>query len=232
MDIIAELRADLSECSQLVASCSRPSNRRALEQHTTLLTERLDKAIADQKRREDAKSAVSSDKKVYTVQIRTYGWDQSDKFVKLYVTIDSITAADKDKVSCSYTTRGLSLTVSGLKERNYQLVINNLAEDISPDGSSCKAKDGMVVVLLAKARQAQAWPAVTRQEAQAKEKAKAPEPASQDPNDSMMGLMKKMYDEGDDKMKQMLNKAWFEAQNKKSGLPDVGGLDMGGMGDL
>lgn len=39
---------------------------------------------------------------------------------------------------------------------------------------------------------------------------------SSDPNASLMGLMKKMYDEGDDEMKRTLNKAWTESQDKKN----------------
>jgi len=236
MGLVTELRADIEDCSKLLTSATRPANKTLLEDHLKLLTHRLDKATIDEKKKEEAKSAAATDKKVYTVQIRTYGWDQSDKFVKLYVTVDGITAADKDKVSCSFTVRGVTLTVSDVGGKNYQLVINNLAENISPDTSSFKAKEGTVVLLLAKAQAAQKWPAVTRQEAAAKEKEKKPD-ASADPGDSMMGLMKKMYDEGDDKMKQMLNKAWYEAQNKKGGgmpgMPGMGDMgDMGGLGDL
>lgn len=42
-----------------------------------------------------------------------------------------------------------------------------------------------------------------------------------DPQDGLMKLMKKMYDEGDDEMKRTIAKTWYESQNKKSsGLPD------------
>lgn len=36
-----------------------------------------------------------------------------------------------------------------------------------------------------------------------------------DPQESLMGMMKQMYDEGDDEMKRTIRKAWYESQAKK-----------------
>jgi calcyclin binding protein len=48
------------------------------------------------------------------------------------------------------------------------------------------------------------------------DKKKPPTPEEkEDPNASLMNLMKKMYDEGDDEMKRTIQKAMWEAQNKK-----------------
>lgn len=56
---------------------------------------------------------------------------------------------------------------------------------------------------------------------------------SADPQESLMNMMKQMYDEGDDEMKRTLRKAWHEAQSKKGGGGPGGdgmmGMDMGGM---
>ena len=38
---------------------------------------------------------------------------------------------------------------------------------------------------------------------------------SADPNDSLMTMMKQMYDEGDDEMKRTITKAWSESRNKQ-----------------
>jgi len=37
----------------------------------------------------------------------------------------------------------------------------------------------------------------------------------EDPGDSMMKLMKRMYDEGDDEMKRTIAKAWTESREKQ-----------------
>lgn len=61
------------------------------------------------------------------------------------------------------------------------------------------------MLLLSKEREGFTWPAVTAEEAKIKEKNKGADPAksTEDPSSSIMGLMKKMYDDGDDKMKQV-----------------------------
>lgn len=44
-----------------------------------------------------------------------------------------------------------------------------------------------------------------------------------DPNDSLMGMMKEMYDQGDDEMKRTIKKSMYEAQMKRQtgGGPDA-----------
>jgi calcyclin binding protein len=47
-----------------------------------------------------------------------------------------------------------------------------------------------------------------------KPKAGEPKP-KEDPNTALMDMVRKMYEEGDDDMKQTMQKAWLEAQHKK-----------------
>jgi calcyclin binding protein len=42
-----------------------------------------------------------------------------------------------------------------------------------------------------------------------------------DPQESLMNLMKQMYDDGDDQMKQTIRKAWHESQTKKTTLDGI-----------
>jgi len=53
-----------------------------------------------------------------------------------------------------------------------------------------------------------------------------------DPQEGLMSLMKKMYDEGDDEMKRTISKSFMESREKSSrGVEDgLGGL--GGMGSM
>ena len=45
---------------------------------------------------------------------------------------------------------------------------------------------------------------------------------SSDPQAGIMNLMKKMYDEGDDDMKRMIKKTWYESQQKQKEGGDLG----------
>ena len=64
----------------------------------------------------------------------------------------------------------------------------------------------MVVIFLCKGSEAEKWLSVTAEEAKIKEKKESKTPGpSADPNESMMGLMKQMYEDGDDNMKRVRN---------------------------
>lgn len=52
------------------------------------------------------------------------------------------------------------------------------------------------------------------------------------PGDSLMNMMKKMYEEGDDNMKRTIAEAWSKSQNKKPGDMGMDGMDDFGMGGL
>ena len=48
-----------------------------------------------------------------------------------------------------------------------------------------------------------------------------------DPQESLMTMMKQMYEEGDDEMKRTIRKSWHESQSKKK-MPGGGDNDFGG----
>lgn len=78
-----------------------------------------------------------------------------------------------------------------------------------------------VVIFLAKLKPG-TWPTVTMEEKLLKE-AKAPKfdaSAGDDPQASMMSLMKQMYQDGDDDMKRQIAKSFTESRSGKT--PDLG----------
>ncbi|XP_018027355.1 calcyclin-binding protein isoform X2 [Hyalella azteca] len=225
---------DLSEDLQELKELRKLAQRKCAQEILDIQIRKTSDALDRLKSQESQKGSVTeantkltkdSTAKVYTVTLRTYSWDQSDKFVKLYVTIPSLKPSDEENVKCVFSSRSASLIVSEVDGKNYELVINNLAKQIVPDKSFWKVKKDMVVMMLSKERLAQSWPAVTAEEVKIKEKNKPEDPDTSDPSAGMMGLMKKMYDEGDDKMKQLLNKTWYESQSKAAtGAPGLGSL--------
>ena len=157
--------------------------------------------------------------KVYEVKLNNYAWDQSEKFVKLYVTLKNVQTLPNESVTCNFTNRSMDLHVFGLDNRNYHLPIINLCEKIDPEKSSYKVKNDMVVIFLAK-KSPKNWSCVTGVEKKikdAKENLFNPDPeAMSDPESSLMGMMKKMYQDGDDDMKKTIAKAWCDSQDKKA----------------
>lgn len=45
-----------------------------------------------------------------------------------------------------------------------------------------------------------------------------------DPSAGIMNMMKKMYDDGDDDMKRMIKKTWYETQQKQGGAGGMPGM--------
>lgn len=240
----SELRADIEEAERLAASASQPNVQKLLQDKANQWAQLVKKLeverLQEQKAANSAEIVSSSDQKVYTITLRTYSWGESEKFMKLYIEVPGLTPQDADKISSKFAANGFVLTVR-VADKNYQLSINNLAKKIVPEKSSFKAKQSQVLLLLYKQQQNVTWGVVTAVEAHKKAEEASNKPAldsgSGDPNSSIMGLMKKMYDEGDDKMKQMLNKTWYETQQKqnKGGDPmaEMGGMGgFGGLGDM
>lgn len=165
--------------------------------------------------------------KCYEVKLNNYAWDQSEKFIKIYITLKNVQSLDKEAVYCNFTDRSIDLHVMGLDNRNYLLPINNLCEEILPEQSYTKVKTDMIAIFLAK-KTPKNWSHVTGVEKRIKE-AKAPAAPdmgdTNDPSAGLMSLMKKFYEEGDDDMKRTIAKAWTENQDKRTpGMPSIPSL--------
>ncbi|KAG1672349.1 Calcyclin-binding protein [Nymphon striatum] len=169
-------------------------------------------------------SSESSSPKTETVEkkvpvaikkLTDYAWDQSDKFLKIYVTIKN--AREASKVDLKPTESSFDLTVSGTDDKTYSLVVKNLMYSIKPADSFHKLKTDSVVLFLKKA-ESNTWSHVTKQDKKATEKSvpKFDKDESADPSTKLMGMLKEMYETGDDEMKRTIAKSWTESRNKSS----------------
>ncbi|KAF2362224.1 Siah interacting protein N-terminal [Trinorchestia longiramus] len=233
MSQISEVTLDLEELKKLRDIAERKSVQEFLDiqiRKTADCLERLKVQESLQSSIPTQNKTPDSSSRVYTVTLRTYSWDQSDNFLKLYVTIPGLKPSDEAKVKGEFGDNSVSLTVHDVNGKNYQLTINNLAKKISPDKSYCKTKSEMVVLMLRKEHVGHSWKYVTAEEVKIHEKNKVDTSDSikDDPSSGMMDIMKRMYDDGDDSMKRMLNKTWYETQHKKmdgfGGMPPMDDL--------
>lgn len=88
-----------------------------------------------------------------------------------------------------------------------------------------KAKTDSIVVFLKKKDQGKSWNYVTSVEMKLKEKQMPKMDEKADPQEGLMNLMKKMYEEGDDEMKRTIAKAFTESREKS--MKGEMGPDMG-----
>ncbi|XP_022320022.2 calcyclin-binding protein-like [Crassostrea virginica] len=220
---VAELRQDVEEMRDLLVKATRSRVKNIIGTELRKLEHeisQLEKAAST-----TVLSVEDPQKKkrphIHTQTISNYAWDQSDKFMKIYVTIKGVHALPKERVTCEFGKRSLRLQVEVEENKcRSELFISTLLEDIVPEECWYKIKTDTVLLMLKKSVTGKTWPYVTSGEKAAK-KAKDNENKSKgddekDPNEGMMDMLKKMYDEGDDDMKRTIAQAWTQSRDKQS----------------
>lgn len=223
---INQLEADLLELGSLLEKSERKRVQELLRQEQ----KKVEKELAakrqqkeKQARREADPSAAS--KAAYTVKINNYAWDQSEKFVKIYLTLKDVHKIPSENVEVNFTERSFSVLVKDLDGKNHQMTILNLLYPVDEKDSYKKIKTDMILVMCKK-QTAKKWECITSVEKQSKDKDKPAVEENADPSDGLMTMLKKIYSEGDDEMKRTINKAWSESQEKKVLGGGGGGEDM------
>jgi len=213
---IDEMRQDLQELTSLRAGAKRKRTQTTLDKEMEQLRREL--MAAEQK---SAQGQGSGDGKVKVAtlaqeNIINYAWDQSDKFMKLYVTLDNLKSLSDDAITTNFTDRSMTVKVR-FPTKICNLHISRLCEEIVAKDSYVKKKSEYVLVMLKKAEVSKTWPYVTEKEKKKKDDSLSTPKMdeNEDPSASITKLMKKMYDEGDDEMKRTITKAWSESQQKQ-----------------
>lgn len=167
----------------------------------------------------------------YLHELTDYGWDQSPKFIKLFITLPGVQNCAEEAVTVNYTEHSLQLHVSDLNGKDFGLSVNNLLYGIDVEKSYRKLKTDMVAIYLKKVDEGQNWDVLTSIQKRLKQKQDSElSKDSDNPEGALVNIMKKMYNSGDSKTKQLIAKAWTESQDKARFGPETGGL--GNLGDL
>lgn len=127
----------------------------------------------------------------------------------------------KDRVSCEFTKSSFDLKILGYNGKNLRLFKNNLDKEILPEESKAIVKKNKVTIKMRKPKGqygSDHWSDLTQKRpALDGEKKK-------DPGDSLMDMMKDMYDNGDDQMKKTLGEAMLKSRENqaqgKTGMDD------------
>ncbi|XP_039591275.1 calcyclin-binding protein [Polypterus senegalus] len=227
MDIgeqILQLQNDLDEVKLLLEKVTRKriqdilaSEQKKIEAEISKKQQQQQKLLKEKEEME--KTLHSSVSKGYTVKINNYGWDQSDKFVKIYITLNGVHKIPAENVEVTFADRSFMVLIKDLDGKNHQMTVNNLLNSVDSQESYRKVKTDMVLVMCKK-KTSKKWEFLTQVEKQAKEKQKpsldADADADADPSEGLMNVLKKIYAEGDDEMKRTINKAWAESRDKQS----------------
>uniref|UniRef100_A0A8C2I6K8 Calcyclin-binding protein n=1 Tax=Cyprinus carpio TaxID=7962 RepID=A0A8C2I6K8_CYPCA len=220
-ELITGLESDLKEITSLLEKCERQRVRDVLTEEQKKVEKELAKKRQQklQQAKKDSGDKTDTTLKGYTVKINNYGWDQSDKFVKIYITLKGVHKIPVENVEANFTERGFNVLVKDLDGKNHQMTVNNLLFPIIVAESSKKIKTDMVLVMCKK-KSTKKWDCLTQVEKQSKEKDKPNLDENADPSEGLMSVLKKIYTDGDDETKRTINKAWAESQEKKAKADD------------
>lgn len=230
-----ETELDIGELRHLLQLATRQKvkdmlgiNIRKHETELVSLKEEMARAESRLKVEENglAKAKVEN-KTTPECQIKDYSWDQSEKYVKLYLTgLSGLGNLDVDSVKVTYTDESLNVRISNLNGKTLLFNIHKTCHKIAPEKSYHKIKSDYLVIFLSKYNPGSNWTHITYAEkavADAKKTndTKPGDIGTDDPSAGLMNMMKKLYNEGDEEMKRTIAKAWTEGQEKKN----VPGMD-------
>ena len=163
------------------------------------------------------KEIVQSAGPIFT-PLSKYAWDQSAKFVKLYITIPGIEKVPDDAVVLDCTSTSLRFDVQGLPAPppNLRLSVPMLHSAVVEKQCSWARKaDSMVLVKLRKTDEAETWGSLDDSAVQ-KAKRKAAD-LEENKGKSTQELLSKMYAEADEEGKASLAAAWEAGRAKREG---------------
>ncbi|KAL8448319.1 hypothetical protein Emed_003849 [Eimeria media] len=218
MDDVVGLRSDLEELESFLGLCKRPAVRRVLTDACQQLRGRIQQV--EQLTKSSPQTPASTE--VFNT-IDRFAWDQTPDFVKVYVHLDGLGALPAEATSATFEEKSAELTVRNLRHKNYALKFQPLYAPIDPQKSNFSVKKDSVTLRLAKLRSGEHWDSIAQPVHQ--RNAIPPPDLSSDPSESIMTMMKSLYNQGDSEMKRTIAKAWTESHEKKSkGVPVDDGL--------
>ncbi|CAF1474249.1 unnamed protein product [Adineta steineri] len=218
---IQEVTTDIDEVKRLIDQTNRPRIKQNLElqqqkfeKELIQLQEKLQKQ--QQQATDEAASNITASARtqLYTKDISVYAWDQTDKFIKVYVqNLDGVGNLPENQIQCSFEKRGFHLQIQNLKNINYSLKRIHLLHDIQPDQSNFKVKKDMVILSLRKI-ESKNWECFLQDEKKTPMKPLPKLDNTKDSNESFMNMVEEMYEKGDDDTKRAIAKAWVQSKEK------------------
>ena len=170
----------------------------------------------------EAAAAPKSAPKPVPIAIKSAGpWTEITQFTqdlggheKPHVTVDlkltGVQNLPPENVTCDFTEASFDLKVVGLDGHNYRFLKRNLHQDIVPADSQVQVKGNHIIITLQKVKGDTGYDSWMDLCAIGRRK---PTGAKIDngPQDSIMAMMRNLYEDGDDNMKRILGEAMHKA---------------------
>uniref|UniRef100_A0A914L1F4 Calcyclin-binding protein n=1 Tax=Meloidogyne incognita TaxID=6306 RepID=A0A914L1F4_MELIC len=210
----SDLKNDIDELQALRKQAKRSNVQLFLDELLKKWLANLDELNRRDLITSDAPKTIGVAARPYK-KLTTYGFDESDKFVKIYYSIPGISSTPVTAIKEKFNENSFDIFCTDVNGTDYEINVRGLSKAVDPDKCYFKQKSGdQLLVMLKKVRENENWGSLLKID---KKEQKTPKfDKDEDPQASLMNMMKQMYDEGDDEMKRTIRKSWYEAQNKKA----------------
>lgn len=188
----------------------------------------MPKKLHEEAKKPEGPEIVDGIKKehLFYEHLTKYGWDHEDKLVKyaapastfyrLYLTgLDGIGKHDKHLIDCEFTDNSLDLRLLNFNGKNWRLKLVPLNGLIDPAASKLKVKSNSITLELVKAN-TRYWDDVIKKKPGAPTKIPDNDERGNYPTNSLMGIMKDLYDNGDESMRRTIAEGWTKPLNDKA----------------
>jgi calcyclin binding protein len=203
-----ELEADIQEIDRLLALSTRNYIKELLFTQRVRLSEELKSIPISES------PVVPVNETIVWKALDRFAWEQTDTEVKIYVTtLDGLKSHPRDKIVLENTNNSVTVSILGFNNANHKLSFNKLSKDIKSARITVKS-NGFSLTLTKNDKGH--WDAVVPKPSlikKSKEEDKK-DSDSKEPGDSLMNMMKELYENGDDDMKRTIAEAWSKSKDK------------------
>ncbi|MCQ2817491.1 MAG: hypothetical protein MJ252_09530 [archaeon] len=204
-------KQDIAELDSFISQSKRPNIKRQLEQYRTniqfLLSEEEKKAAAQKENTEKKETKPKIDTPNF-LAINKYALDtSSNNFVKIYLTdgFEGLKTHDSKNIQSRFSKNAFMVCILNWKQKNYRFACMNLCNEIVPEKSYTKATNSGLIIYLSKVKSTDVWDTLEKKKSLLTH-TDGLKDKSKDPSESLMDMMKDMYNNGDPELKRAMVK--------------------------
>lgn len=158
--LFLQLSADLKELDNVILQLKREQNidklarvRKELADEIATVKKEVERVKNEKAKKSDADIASGVTTKRFEFELTNYAWDQSDKFVKIFLALDGVQNAAEENVIVQFTDKSITLSVIGVENKDYKFAVNNLLHAIDVGPSYRKVKTNAIAIYAKKAEE-------------------------------------------------------------------------------
>lgn len=91
-------------------------------------------------------SASSEAPKRFEFELTNYAWDQSDKFIKIFLSVDGVQNTAEENVIVEFAEKSITSKIGGVDNKDYKFAVNNLLFAIDVEKSYRKIKTNAIAI--------------------------------------------------------------------------------------